>query len=135
LVAETFQIVRSEYMPVEGDSIAETSTNYIIDSPVPPKKEKVKGMEECEILGKTFIILTLSAAASMQMTDAKFLFIHCDKLQNYILHTRNRVQHKISNIIFAANRGHFDASHPFPTLFSASHDSFCCVWFRRHNAE
>jgi hypothetical protein len=53
LNVEIFRIVRSEHMAAEGDTVPETSTNQIVDSlpvPVPPKKKKMKGWEECEML-------------------------------------------------------------------------------------
>jgi len=52
LIVEIYQIVRSEHMAAEGDPVAETNTNYIIDSlPVPLLlKKKTKGREECKML-------------------------------------------------------------------------------------
>ena len=56
LIVEIFRIVRSEHMAAEGDPVAETSANWIVDSvPVslPPNKN-MKGREECEMLQKVY---------------------------------------------------------------------------------
>jgi hypothetical protein len=53
LIIEIFQIVISKHVAAEGDHVAETNTNQIVDSmplPVPPKKKKMKEREECEML-------------------------------------------------------------------------------------
>ena len=53
MIAEIFQIVRIERMAAVGDPVAETSTNWIVDSlPVslPPKQKMMKGREQCEML-------------------------------------------------------------------------------------
>ena len=58
LNVEIFQLVRSEHLAAEEDRDAETSTNHIIDSqlmPVPLKKKKRKGREECEMLEKVLL--------------------------------------------------------------------------------
>jgi hypothetical protein len=42
-------------MAAEGDPVAETSTNYVVDSlPVPLLPKKMKGREECKILEKVY---------------------------------------------------------------------------------
>ena len=67
-----FQIARSEYMPAEREPVAETSTNQIVDSlPVPVAPVMMKGREECEMLEKTFTILTSSAAVAATSADDK----------------------------------------------------------------
>jgi hypothetical protein len=46
LNVEISQIVRSDHMAAEGELVAETSVNHIVDSlplPVPPKKKKKTG--------------------------------------------------------------------------------------------
>jgi len=43
-----------------------------------------------------------------------------NKLRNYLPRTRNKGQHEISHIIFTADQGLFDVSHPVPTLSSTS---------------
>jgi hypothetical protein len=58
LIVEIFHIVRSEHMTAEGGHVAETSTNQIIDIlpvSVLPKKKKMKGREECELLEKVLM--------------------------------------------------------------------------------
>jgi hypothetical protein len=116
LIAAIFQIVRSEHMAAEGDPVAETSKTRVVDSlpvPVPPKK-KMKSREGCnEMLEKSFTILTPSAAAAASAVDEEcrsFGSFISNKLRNYLPRTRNQVQHGISNIIFAADQGHFDVS-------------------------
>jgi c-di-GMP-related signal transduction protein len=55
LIVEIFHIVRSEHMTAEGGLVTEISTNLIIDTlpvSVLPKKKKMKGREECEMLEK-----------------------------------------------------------------------------------
>ena len=70
-----------------------------------------------------FTILTSSAAAAASVDDEEYqnfgTFI-ADKLQNYLLHTRNKEQHTISHIMFAANQGHFDVSYPVSVPSKAS---------------
>jgi hypothetical protein len=58
LNGEIFQIVRNEYIAAEGDPDAETSTNHIVDFlpvPVPLKKKKMKGREECKMPEKVLL--------------------------------------------------------------------------------
>jgi len=78
----------------------------------------VKGREECEILEKAYTILTSSegAAASEDNEECRRLvtFI-ANLLRNYLPRTRNKMQHKISSIIFAAYQVLFDVSYPVPT--------------------
>jgi len=46
LIDDNFHIVRSERMAEEGEPVAETSTNYIVDSlHVSPTKEEVDEMK------------------------------------------------------------------------------------------
>jgi hypothetical protein len=54
LIVEIFQNFRSEHMAAEGDPVADTIANQIVNSlpvPLPPKK-KMNGREVCEMLGK-----------------------------------------------------------------------------------
>jgi hypothetical protein len=114
-------------MAAEGD-LAETSKNQIVDSlpvPVPPKrKKKMKNTEECDVmLEKAFTILTSSAAAAATADDDEcrsFGSFISNKLRNYLPCTRNKVQHEISNIIFAADQGHFNVAYPVPDPSPAS---------------
>jgi hypothetical protein len=60
LIVEIFQIVRSEHMAawLQKETVAETSINQIVDSlpvPLPPKKWKMDGREECEMLEKVLL--------------------------------------------------------------------------------
>jgi hypothetical protein len=60
-----FQIAGSEHKPVEGEPVAETSSNKRADSlPVPVTPITMKGREECKMLQKAFTILTSSAVAA-----------------------------------------------------------------------
>ena len=112
-------------MAAEGD-LAETSKNQTVDSlpvPVPPKrKRKMKNTEEGdEMLEKAFTILTSAAAAATADDECRsFGSFISNKLRNYLPCTRNKVQHEICNIIFAADQGHFDAAYPVPVLSPAS---------------
>jgi hypothetical protein len=76
---------------------------------------------------KTFTILTSSAATAASVDDDECrnvgTFI-ANKLRNYLQRTRNKVQHKISHIIFAADQGLFDVSYYVSTLSPASQVSF-----------
>ena len=112
-------------MAAEGD-LAETSKNQTVDSlpvPVPPKrKRKMKNTEEGDkMLEKAFTILTSAAAAATADDECRsFGSFISNKLRNYLPCTRNKVQHEICNIIFAADQGHFDAAYPVPVLSPAS---------------
>ena len=113
-------------MAAEED-LAETSKNQTVDSlpvPVPPKRKmKMKNTEEGdEMLEKAFTILTSAAAAATADDDEcrSFGSFISNKLRNYLPCTRNKVQHEICNIIFAADQGHFDAAYPVPVLSPAS---------------
>ena len=84
-----FQIARSEHIPVEGDPVAETSTNQTVDSPpVPVAPMMMKGREECKMMQKAFTILTPSAAAPASADDECQIFstFISNKLQNYLSH-------------------------------------------------
>jgi hypothetical protein len=63
--------------------------------PVPPKKKKMKGMEECETLEKAFTILDAVSSGEVFGT-----FI-ANKFPNYLPRTRSEVQHEMINSIFA----------------------------------
>jgi len=67
---------------------------------------------------KAFTILTSSAVAASSADEDEWrnfgTFI-ANKLRNYLPRTRNKGQHEISHIIFAADQGFFDVSHPVPT--------------------
>ena len=146
LIVEILQIVRSEHTTVEIDPGAETSEKQIADSlpvPVPPKrKRKMKNTEEGdEMLEKAFTILTSAAAAATADDDEcrSFGSFISNKLRNYLPCTRNKVQHEICNIIFAADQHHFDVSYqsppspPIPGFLS--HHSFLYCWFRRRKSQ
>ena len=62
------------------------------------------------MLKKAFTILMLSAEATASADDEcrSFGSLISKKLRNYLLHTRNKVLHERSNIIFAADQGLFD---------------------------
>jgi hypothetical protein len=80
------------------------------------KKERKKEREECEMLEKAFTIPTSAAAtASAEDECRSFGNFIGNRLQIYLLRTRNTVQYEISNIIIAAYQGHFDVSYPVPT--------------------
>jgi hypothetical protein len=74
------------------------------------------------MLEKAFTILTSAAAAATADDDEcrSFGSFISNKLRNYLPCTRNKVQHEICNIIFAAYQGHFDAAYPVPLLSPAS---------------
>ena len=116
-------------MAAEED-LAETSKNQTVDSlpvPVPPKRKmKMKNTEEGdEMLEKAFTILTSAAAATTADDDEcrSFGGFISNKLRNYLPCTRNKVQHEICNIIFAADQGHLDAAYPVPVSSPASQGS------------
>ena len=90
--------------------------------PVPPKK-KVTRREECEMLEKTFTILTSQAAAAASADDDEcrsFGTSIANKSRNYLPRTRNKVQHEVSNTIFADDQGLLDVSYPVRTPSPAS---------------
>jgi hypothetical protein len=125
LIIETLQIVRSEPTPAERKPVTDKSTGQFTVSPVapvPPKKKMKKGTEDSEILEKAIAILTSSAATAASADDEcrSFGNFIANKLRNYLPHTRSVVQHEISNIIFAADQGHFDVSCPVPSPSPAS---------------
>jgi hypothetical protein len=85
----------------------------------------MKSREECdEMLEKALTILMSSAAAATSADDdddcRRFGSFISNKLRNYLSRTRNKVQHEISSITFAADEGHFDVSYPVPAPFTAS---------------
>ena len=76
MIVEIFQIVGSEHITAEGDPVAETSTNKIVDFlplPLPPKKKKVKGREECEMLEK--VLLAIQVQTLNKLDSDKFLWL------------------------------------------------------------
>jgi hypothetical protein len=71
---------------------------------------------------EAFTILTSAAEAAIADDDEcrSFGSFISNKLRNYLPCTRNKVQHEISNIIFAADQGHFDVAYPVPAPSPAS---------------
>jgi hypothetical protein len=67
---------------------------------------------------KAFAILT--SAASTDDKCRNFGILIANKLRNYLSHTNNKVQNKISCIIFAANQVLFDVPYPVSTPSPAS---------------
>jgi len=117
-------------MTAEGDLVAETSKTQAVDSlrvPVPPKKKNMKSRKGCdEMLERAFTTLKTSTAAASSADDDEcqsFGSFISNKLRNYLPRTSNQVQHEISNIIFAADQGHFDVSNRVTALSPASHVS------------
>jgi hypothetical protein len=83
--------------------------------PLQPEKKKLKGREECEVLEEKFTILTSSAAAAGFIVDDEYrslITFIADMLRKYLPHTRIKVQHEISNIIFAVDQGLLDVPYP-----------------------
>jgi hypothetical protein len=70
-------------MAAEGDPVPETSTNQIVDFlpvPVPPKKKKMKGYEEFEMLEKVLLafqvqVLKWAGDSGSNPEKDKFLWV------------------------------------------------------------
>jgi len=69
-------------------------------------------------LQQLFSLVTLPVAAEDEFQS--FGTFIANKFRNYLLHPRDKVQHEKSNIIFAADQGHFDISYPATTPMPSS---------------
>jgi len=101
-MAEIFHIVRSEHVAAAGDPVVETSTYQMFDSlPVPvTQKKQVTRRKDCEMLEKTFTVLTSLAAAAASADDdvcRSFGTFIANRSRNYLPRIRNKVQHEVSN--------------------------------------
>ncbi|XP_066991392.2 uncharacterized protein [Anabrus simplex] len=82
--------------------------------PLPPAKKTKRNAENAEeMIQSAFEILKTSSkrseimASSMGECESFGLYV-TNKLKNYSSHTRNYVQHLISNILFSADRGEYE---------------------------
>jgi len=111
LFTGVFQVVIIENVAAEGEYFVERSTKQLFDSlpmPVPRKKKDVKWLEECQMLEKSFTIKTSSERAAASAGDdewKRLVPLIANLLRNYLPHTTNKVQHKISHIIWTVTKG------------------------------